>query len=33
LSISDHIYKKTSLSADERQKGFSDMMEVALELA
>ena len=33
LSISDHIYKKTSLSAEERQKGFSDMMEVALELA
>ena len=33
LSISDHIYKKTSLSADERQKVFSDMMEVALELA
>ena len=33
LSISDHIYKNTSLSAEERQKGFSDMMEVALELA
>jgi len=33
LSISDHIYKGTSLSAQERQEGFSDMMEVALELA
>ena len=33
LSISDHIYKKTSLCAEERQKGFKDMMEVALELA
>ena len=33
LSISDHIYKKTSLPAEERQKGFRDMMEVALELA
>lgn len=33
LSISDHIYKQTSLSAEERQLGFRDMMEVALELA
>ena len=33
LSISDHIYKGTSLPAEERQKGFREMMEVALELA
>lgn len=33
LSISDHIYKGTALSAEERQNGFNNMMEVALELA
>jgi len=33
LSISDHIYKGTSLSAEERQLGFHNMMQVALELA
>ena len=33
LSISDHIVKGTELSADERQTGFSDMMEIALSFA
>jgi purine-nucleoside phosphorylase len=32
LTISDHIYGGTELSAEERQIGFSEMMEVALEL-
>lgn len=31
LTISDHVVKGTSLSADERQTGFRQMMEVALE--
>lgn len=30
LSISDHIYKGTELSAEERQLGFKNMIEVAL---
>jgi purine-nucleoside phosphorylase len=30
LSISDHIYKGTQLSAEERQLGFNNMIEVAL---
>ena len=32
LTISDHIYKGTELSSEERQIGFNEMMEVALEL-
>ncbi|HKM03585.1 MAG TPA: purine-nucleoside phosphorylase [Lachnospiraceae bacterium] len=33
LTISDHIYKGIELSSEERQIGFNEMMEVALELA
>lgn len=33
LSISDHILKGTELSPEERQIGFSEMMEIALKLA
>jgi purine-nucleoside phosphorylase len=33
LSISDHLFKDQALSAEERQNGFTDMMEVALETA
>ena len=33
LSISDHILKGTELSPEERQTGFSAMMEIALKLA
>ena len=33
LSISDHILKGTELSPEERQTGFSEMMEIALKLA
>lgn len=33
LSISDHILKGTELSPEERQTGFSKMMEIALKLA
>ena len=33
LSCSDHIYKGTALSADERMTSFRIMMEVALEIA
>ena len=33
LSISDHIRKGTELSAEERQTGFSNMMEIALRMA
>lgn len=33
LTISDHIYKGTALSAEERQTSFRDMMEIALEIA
>ena len=32
LSISDHIYKGTELSAQERQLGFKNMIEVALDI-
>ncbi len=32
LTISDHIYTGEKLSAEERQLGFRDMMEIALEL-
>lgn len=32
LSISDHIYKGTQLSSAERQLGFNNMIEVALDL-
>ena len=31
LSISDHLFKPAALSAQERQEGFTDMMEIALE--
>ena len=30
LTISDHIFKKEALSAQERQTSFSQMMEIAL---
>lgn len=33
LSISDHLFKPVALSAEERQNGFTDMMEIALETA
>lgn len=33
LSISDHLFKPISLSAEERQNSFTDMMEIALETA
>lgn len=33
LTISDHVYKKERLTAEERQIGFGKMMEIALELA
>ena len=33
LSISDHIIKGTELSAEERETGFSNMMEIALRMA
>lgn len=33
LTISDHLYTKKSLSAEERQTSFSEMIELALELA
>lgn len=33
LSISDHIIKGTELSVEERQTGFSNMMEIALGMA
>lgn len=32
LTISDHLYRPEALSADERQTGFHEMMEVALEI-
>lgn len=32
LTISDHLYTGEELSADERQTGFHEMMEIALEL-
>ena len=33
LSISDHLYRNEKLSTQERQTGFSTMMEIALETA
>ncbi len=33
LTISDHLYKTEELSAQERQTGFTDMMEIALKTA
>ncbi len=33
LSISDHLFKPVALSAEERQNGFTDMMEIALDTA
>ena len=33
LSISDHLFKPVALSAEERQNGFTDMMEIALNTA
>ena len=30
LTISDHLYRPEALSAEERQNGFRQMMEVAL---
>lgn len=32
LTISDHIYKKQHLDSDQRQIGFKNMIEIALEL-
>ena len=32
FSISDHVFKGTELDAKERQVGFNDMMEIALEI-
>ena len=32
LTISDHLYKKEYLNAEERQLGFSNMIELALSL-
>lgn len=33
VTVSDHLYRKESLSAQERQTGFSNMIEMALEAA
>ena len=33
VTVSDHIFTGESLSANERQTSFRDMMEVALEIA
>lgn len=33
LTVSDHLYKEASLSAKERETGFHQMMEIALETA
>ena len=33
LTVSDHLYKNESMSAEERQTSFRDMMEVALRTA
>jgi purine-nucleoside phosphorylase len=33
LSISDHLFKQTALTAEERQNSFTDMMEIALDTA
>ena len=32
LTVSDHLYREESMSAKERETGFSQMMEIALEL-
>lgn len=32
LTVSDHLYREESLSTEEREKGFGEMMEIALEL-
>lgn len=32
LTVSDHLYKEAALSAEDRQSGFNQMMEIALEL-
>ena len=32
LTVSDHLYKEAALSAEDRQNGFNQMMEIALEL-
>lgn len=33
LTISDHVFRHEEMSAEDRQTGFRDMMEIALELA
>ena len=33
VTVSDHIYKGTALSAEEREKTFTDMMKIALEFS
>ncbi len=33
LTISDHVFTGEALSAKERQESFTDMMEIALEIA
>ena len=33
LSISDHLFREGELSAEERQNGFTEMMEIALNTA
>lgn len=33
LTISDHIFKQVETSSEEREKTFTDMMKIALELA
>ncbi len=33
LSISDHLFKEQALTAEQRQNGFTNMMEIALETA
>ena len=32
LTVSDHLYRKESLSAEQRQSGFGTMIELALSL-
>ena len=32
LTISNHLFRQESISASERQSGFGQMMEIALEL-
>ena len=33
LTVSDHLYKDLHLNAEDRQKSFSNMMEIALDAA